>query len=893
MGSNSKTSHASHVVAPTDAAAPPAAGTGVLEPELSPELIDATIHLNVAMDKMLGISLGDTATAHGYPEPPEDPVEAFEAFAAHIAEAKAAIEEMQAAGASKEEVDAALKALRVESETYLMGLDTETLRKIAAAQGFEHPALSGLSPHVKHPLVHWLDPYYDAGIPSKQHIQDKALGRYQQLLAGETVAGMTLADLHQLEGTDPPPTDPAVPPGMWSATPDQFQASFDAWNQTANAVAYSKGTLEPEKLQALLDAEKQVLTAHCPEKDDLATVQAQVKIWTEDPFGYAKVHASTVLPLVHEAVAAGELSQTEADHLHPMELVARMRAGTDQHEKDTLAATAQARKDKLAALGKALDVHMEGKHDASTALALPALAEDPDAAAKVAAWAENTGTVLQLQQDAQEWVHQTLAGPANHWGLLTAHQVDPQELTKEFNAWSLKQSVADLRQVAAQLGMPDTEKATRSHLRQYIAGAFNPAIDQDGVNAAVQKAAANKQNAANAKAAASAPDTSALASPEAVAALQNALAAAAPTSTPSAPGGLTQEAMVAAAVQMGASPVQAQQLAQASPTGKPVPKAPAQPAAPGSFQGKVQALVANLQHLKATSNDIPVRMDSNVVKSWEFGAGTAAHLGGKHSKSLHSAPDGSNWLFKPDHVGALAHSEATASHLLSLGGVPAVPVYVKEVGGQFGSIQPMLKGAKPLSGNPKTWSQSQVDSIVRAHVGSWLVGDHDGHADNMLQTPSGGTVNIDRGQAFKFWGTDKLSLSYAPPGNDLTPVHRQLYNASLSGGLGEGVSVNPLVAQPIIANFEKISDAQWRALLHSTAHAGAKAGSGVHWVPAMRERAAAKHGVSSAKVTADQIAEAFLDHAVERKHTLRAQFAAFFVDDLKMPHAAALKHGAK
>jgi hypothetical protein len=101
------------------------------------------------------------------------------------------------------------------------------------------------------------------------------------------------------------------------------------------------------------------------------------------------------------------------------------------------------------------------------------------------------------------------------------------------------------------------------------------------------------------------------------------------------------------------------------------------------------------------------------------------------------------------------------------------------------------------------------------------------------------------------------------------------------------------VAHPIIKNFEAIPDSQWRSMLHSTAYEGAKADSGAHWVPAMRQQAAKKHGITASKVSTEQIAEAFLDHAVERKQNLRQAFADFFVKELKMPQAASLKHGAE
>ena len=45
--------------------------------------------------------------------------------------------------------------------------------------------------------------------------------------------------------------------------------------------------------------------------------------------------------------------------------------------------------------------------------------------------------------------------------------------------------------------------------------------------------------------------------------------------------------------------------------------------------------------------------------------------------------------------------------------------------------------------------------MVRYHVASWVIGDHDGKLDNMLRTPGGGIVAIDQGQAWKFIGREQ------------------------------------------------------------------------------------------------------------------------------------------
>jgi hypothetical protein len=196
------------------------------------------------------------------------------------------------------------------------------------------------------------------------------------------------------------------------------------------------------------------------------------------------------------------------------------------------------------------------------------------------------------------------------------------------------------------------------------------------------------------------------------------------------------------------------------------------------------------------------------------------------------------------------------------------------VAGKTGSVQRFLAQTKPLEPHVSSWSQADVDAMVRYHVGSWAIGDHDAKPDNILRTPGGGLVPIDHGQAFKFYGHDKLDTTDHPTGQFGAgrPVYNQAYEAAKKGSLAPGVRVRPEAALPVIAALEAVPDTQYRALLHETAYQGAK--QKVSWYDAMRSRAAKAHSDLSPSDT--QVAEAFLDYACERKNRLRADFAEFF-----------------
>jgi len=327
---------------------------------------------------------------------------------------------------------------------------------------------------------------------------------------------------------------------------------------------------------------------------------------------------------------------------------------------------------------------------------------------------------------------------------------------------------------------------------------------------------------------------------------------------------------------------------------KPVPTPAPAPATPrGSFGQQHAQLVAALRHAQAAHAAVPKPVDPSVVASWDFGTGQPANLGGIHPKSLHPGPDGGMWIAKGEGTprgGAVTHAEAAASRLAARAGLPAVPVYATTIEGKPVSVQPMLTGAKPMSGGPSSWSQADVDEVVRLHVASWALGNHDPHKDNVLRTSGGGLVPIDQGQSFKYFGQDKLALGYRP--NPTPAVYHGLYDAHLNGTLPKEVRVNPAVAHSVISRIEAVPDAEWRAMLHTAAHTGA-AQSAMKWVPSMRKRAAKQLGIPEASVRTHQIAESFLDFAVERKNNLRQDFITFFTDELKLPNAAALQHVGK
>jgi len=238
VGTNSKSSHQAYVTEPAGAAD----GEAGAPPEPPPSYQNA-----------LYLALGQ-GEGEGYIDPEQDPVGWYEAFAAAATQAMADAQWLDAQYGT--DYVPMVKALTVQ---VLGDLSPEQLREIAAADGFEHPALVGMKNSAVHPLVHWLDPAYPAGIASKNKIQAVAQTRYDELAAGGTVGGMTLADLQAIEGAAKPAPPTASGAAQVGAAADVFTA-LGAIHEAVAAYekvkgyhgAHSQASPEAGKAQALL-----------------------------------------------------------------------------------------------------------------------------------------------------------------------------------------------------------------------------------------------------------------------------------------------------------------------------------------------------------------------------------------------------------------------------------------------------------------------------------------------------------------------------------------------------------------------------------------------------------------------------------------------------------------
>jgi hypothetical protein len=741
------------------------------------------------------------------------------------------LDELGAAGVPVQVVADAAGDLKGVTKQWFAGLEVTELQKLAGANGFEHPTLVGLNPTGAHPLVHWLDPAYPPDTDSKLKIAAKAQERFGMLAAGETIAGMTFDDVVAAEqnlGLLPASGQEGFDQGAvdygntiagsdtsnaWVATPQQVA---EAQAEHADAIAAMSKFHTTDEVYAVLKTENRIATAVCPSlpMDKIRAAGANLTDSALPPLYHGNVGT-----LIKE-FSPGGISPGQTRVATKSEAWAMLRASTSDSVREALAA-------KFLERNKAVD-YVVTHHDAFVAMAgtdtLQLQHGEPGEILGFAVAASKYMPAAQLVRNGTQygsWIGDDTV-PKPGW-----HETDTSGLTQKFRAWAKTETMQTLRFAGNKLGLESWTTATRAQLQNYVASHWDQTIDQADI---VAKAAATKT----------------------------------PKPKPPAPPTPTPSPAVSS------SPTPAQ----------PVTVTPAVAGTkPGDhWASKHVATINALKHHLASTQSLPPRTPEATVSAWTFGPPKGAALGGGHSKSLHDAPDGSLWLYKPDKSagGARAHAEAAASRVFERAGIASVPVYAKTIGNQTGSIQPLIAGVSNLGNTTSSWSQQDVDSIVRVHVASWAISDHDGHGANMLRTSQGGLMPCDQGQAFKFFGRDTLSSSYHPNASWGTqqPVYMQAYAAAKTGQLAPGVKVRPEAALPVIKAFESIPDNEYRSMLSTVADEGTKTGKGVDWYEPMRQRAALTHGTKTPSRA--QIGDAFLTYAVERKNNLRAEFQAFF-----------------
>ena len=829
MGSGTKIKHENYTVAP-------AVDPIGLSPETGPlELPEEAIKELTEAQALIGAMTEDYEYSFAD----------YDKFVADVSEIKAHLSHASELGATQLTEEEWLK-LKELSKNYVEGLEIGDLQQLAADQGFEHAGLVGigLDSGVGHPLAFYVNPYYDAE-EQKGKIQQKALSQYTAL---QTLGQLTGKDGTVLTAAEYAAATDAAPPVKFVHSPEEIEALLARHEELKAIIKNNSGwpnSKDPEKVKLVREAKLELLENTVELENTSCTDSTFAFTIPSEDYGYQYKLSTTNIESLQEVfkdrydldlVGAGLLLGTNAGYSATVGdefkgyLAEEMQGNKEGPFHQTLAAKQakfeEFKENAQPALNATYvgygyldaidvgDLSMDvGKQSAYDFFAKTALARSQIQEIGMNELLKDHG--LSLSTGNSDHINE-------HKAAVIGLAYQDKGVPKALRAWAKEQKIGELRDLAQQLNpeMPsaDIKALKRAQLQNLIIGHISPQTKEKYENTPVSNKSYSYISGSSA--------------------------------TGSMPGAApVNKGKVVAGIMMPAKPVNFSQ----------------------KYTDNMQALLA-MGAAHAGVQDRPTQAE---VSQMEFQPTSAAVSGGAHSKSFYKDSKGRTWMFKPDNTnnGARADAEAAASEVMHKIGLPSVPVRTAKLEGKKGAIQPIIPKTTNLSPSPASWSQADLDGIGRMHVGSWLVGDHDGNNTNVLKTEGGGIVPIDQGQAFKFIGRDRLAVDYHPNSSfGSVPVYHTAYMAAMGGSLAADVHVRPSAAAPVIDKIESMPDEAFRDILRSTAEEGAK--HKVEWYGPMEKKAKKTYGTSSP--TTQQVADTFLDTAVERKKNIRKDFSEFF-----------------
>lgn len=177
---------------------------------------------------------------------------------------------------------------------------------------------------------------------------------------------------------------------------------------------------------------------------------------------------------------------------------------------------------------------------------------------------------------------------------------------------------------------------------------------------------------------------------------------------------------------------------------------------------------------------------------------TGASLGGKNPKqTFRSAATGNDeFLFKPTEEW-VAHGEALSTELAIRAGLNVPRVTAQKVNGQWGTVQKLVPDSRKAFGNngqygfdPTLVTDSDLAEMQSHRMLDWLIGNNDAHGGQWIRTGPPGAASkvqgVDKGQAFKYFGKEKLDYKWKPADrlNDPDTVYASIEKAYAEGRLG-------------------------------------------------------------------------------------------------------------
>ena len=248
--------------------------------------------------------------------------------------------------------------------------------------------------------------------------------------------------------------------------------------------------------------------------------------------------------------------------------------------------------------------------------------------------------------------------------------------------------------------------------------------------------------------------------------------------------------------------------------------------------------------------------------------------GGTHGAQVYRDPTNTDWIVKTPKKNEqyLAHVDVAANTIAGASGIETPETYLTQINGSPASAQVKFPGAVPAFPNkvfdPEKISDDDLLTVQKHHALDWLLSNHDSHPMGFIRLPNGKLAGIDKGQAFKYFGQDKLGWNFHPNqyAGETEPVYNTLYKNFIKGGR-KILDPHQGELAKYIQGLQDMPDEKFTAALQPYVDAAVKLKALCHpWL---------LPGLTPPTVPAND-GKAFLAAALARKHNLSKDFGNLY-----------------
>ena len=252
---------------------------------------------------------------------------------------------------------------------------------------------------------------------------------------------------------------------------------------------------------------------------------------------------------------------------------------------------------------------------------------------------------------------------------------------------------------------------------------------------------------------------------------------------------------------------------------------------------------------------------------------------GTHGAQLYADLGGQQWLVKTPQPGDefMVPLDVATSHLQQHMNLPCAETYAVPFNGELSTLVKWLPHAEQAWEYPPHLNDVAPQDLLtlqKHQALDWLIANHDAHVGNWVRTQEGDLVGIDKGQAFKYFGRDRLDDNFYHNYYAREPIYNSLWREYSLGAPGQMLDPRKGELGQFVQGLQDLPDEQLRSMFHPYATAAADAG--LLATGAMKGLPVDPTRGLSAPMIRENDPEAFLDALVARKNKLGNDLAALY-----------------